>query len=78
MNRPEIEKPPFNGGSNKSKNDLPPRRSVKNPEEESLRIPYEIPTYLMITRNGEFAYRGRDSSRIKGVRKNERKADRNG
>ena len=32
----------------------------------------------MITRIGEFAYRGRDSSRIKGVRKNERKAHRKG
>lgn len=44
MNRPEREKPPFNGGSNKSKNDLPPRRSVKNPEEESnpLRNPYAL------------------------------------
>lgn len=42
MNRPEIEKPPLNGGSNKSKNDLPPRRSVpkKIPRrKESLGIP---------------------------------------
>jgi len=46
MNRPEREKPPFYGGSNKSKNDLPPRRSVSRIQRVSL----GIPVYLMITR----------------------------
>jgi len=33
MNRPEMRKASEYGGSNKSQNDLPPRRSVlKNPE----------------------------------------------
>jgi len=74
MNRPEREKPPLNGGSNKLKNDLPPRRSVLRIQRVSL----GIPVYLMITRFGEFSYRGRTSFRIKGVRKNERKAHRKG
>jgi hypothetical protein len=37
MNRPEMRKASEYGGSNKSQNDLPPRRSVLENPEVSLR-----------------------------------------
>jgi hypothetical protein len=73
MNAQKEKSLRFYGGSNKSKNDLRPEDRF----QESKGLPRD-PVYLMINTFRGILIPGRTSFRIKGVRKNERKAHRNG